>query len=790
MDDKPQIVPSIVIGIGGTGCDVVGELKRRVQNVHGDLPIIQYLAFDTDFKPKDNSVLEDSEFNQLTVENADDYIQGISDGYYPEMSAWWPDELKVVGDLAEGAKQVRALGRFALFKNIEYVRNAINNRINYIKSAQLKDDIEKRGYTVKRDFKVYIINSLGGGTGSGMFIDLAFNIRDIMKKGTINGYTILPEVFKISERDRHGISANAYAALMELDYYMDDTSGHFFSCRYNDLVEVSSRIRPFDYYYIIDAESEDNFSNIKYQDSVHLISNAIFLDLTSSVGLATDSAKTNIDSVLSQHIKIEKDGTRFAKAYGSLGSYSLYYPASEIKNVCTNRYAINLMEEILKRPENTKEMIDGSFHDIMTSSKTKLEISDLLNKLYKDKYTRPSQIDTIGEIKEEELINKLNDWNTKELKVINDEIALKIKAKRGEFFTDIQSYLQQELKAIVDNGSKGLAIGHILADKFDSYISAHIDTLSGTGNNLGKIEELKSELEQLDSECKITLSDLENIVSSKLVLFKGDKIKKHKERYINDCIEIYNKTMDLMKLKEIEILYTDLRTTISAVSGDISEIYRKLNNIQKSISINEEKLKHHLFEERGSFQLEKWVGGQEDEVDHFYEKYENALKDVRIMICQNRLYSYKDMSSDVICSEILDASAKQYTNLEIGIVEAITNVEATIKKIIGELNVHMTYTGQNKGFDPTHLPQINIMGMPKNLLKSANDSIAELPYSDDIRLVATKDSTRISDIIYKYGIPLMAMEPVTKLKSSYEVVIKNEEKPLHIFKIPDIPDIL
>lgn len=790
MEEKTQIVPSIVIGIGGTGCDVVEEMKKRVQKIHGDLPIIQYLVFDTDFKPKENSTLEDSEFNKITVEHADDYIQGIGDGYYPEISEWWPDDLKVIGDPAEGAKQVRAIGRFVLFKNIEYIRNVISNRISYIKSVQLKNEVEKRGYTVKRDFKVYIVNSLGGGTGSGMFIDMGFNVRDIMKKGTINGYTILPEVFKVSERDRHGISANAYAALKELDYYMDDTSGHFFQCKYNDLVEVSSRIRPFDYYYIIDTESEDNFSNIKYQDAVQLISNAIFLDLTSSVGLATDSAKTNIDSILRQHLKIEKEGKRFARAYGCLGSYSLYYPANEIKKVCTNRYATNLVKEILKTPENANEIVDGAFHDIITSSKTKLEISDLSHMLYKDKHTRPSQIDTTGDIKEDELINKLNEWNEKELKKINDEISLIIKAKRGEIFAELQDYLLQELKAIVNDGSKGLAIGHMLTDKLDSYISAHINTLSDAGSDMGKIKKIESELDQLGAECKITLTDLGEIISSKLVLFKGDKIKKHKERYINDCVEIYNKTIDLIKLKEIEILLTDVRNVVSTVNEDMSEIYRKLNNVKKSVSINEEKLKHHLFEERGSFQLEKWVGGQKDEVDRFYENYENGLKDVRIMICQNRLYGYKDMNSEEISDDILSASAKQYANLEIGIVESIKNVDDTIKKITEELNVHMTYTGQSRGFDPSQLPRINILGMPKNLLKAATDAVAELPYSDDIRLVPTKDSTRISDIIYKYGIPLMAMEPIAKLKYSYEAVIKNEEKPLHVFKIPDIPDIL
>jgi len=763
--------------------------------VYGDLPIIQYLAFDTDFK-KGDGVIEEAEFIRLTVEHADDYIKGID--HYPELKAWWPPDLYHIGDVKEGAKRIRPIGRFALFRNISKIRNIIQARLDYIRQPNHIDEVERAGYSVKRDLKVFIVNSLGGGTGSGMFLDLAFNIQDIVRVGKVNGYTILPTVFKMGEAERSSVAANTYAALKELDYYMNEGAGpeHFFNCKYGP-VELNISKKPFDRYYIIDAESEDHFVSIKYDDAVQAIAHSIFLDITSSVGLASDAMTTNIELKLKECL--DPENKKYVKAYASMGLYSLYYPAPEIKEACIYRYAESLVDEIIRPIEGINDMIESSLNDITTRSEVKFEIADLANIFYTKKFGIPSEIGgvSIDTIEDDKLVSKLSEWSIGEEKKVEGKISVEIKNEKEKALRKVRDYLEGEIKAVVEDSSKGLAVGKGVIDKLDEFITVHLKVLSGEeGENgeAGQIAKTEKERQELKELNKIVLTDLEGVISSKLVLFKADKIKKYRDAYLRKYVEYLNKYVDLLKEKEIKIFYTEVLSVLSDIRGDLDNIERKLRLLKKDFGEAKEKMLHRLHTEASYFQLEKWVGGTEENIESIYAKNEKPLREAKNEVCQNVLYDWKDYDIEDIRTALLRVSEMQYVNLRMNIRDVLPDLEGTIKDIIEKSKVQITESsiGIQRGFELSEMVEtVNILGVPRELRERVEGILNKVASDPSrFRVVATKDEIRISNVIYKYAIPLMGMEPVIDLKMDYERAMETRERPLHIIESSDLEEII
>jgi eukaryotic-like serine/threonine-protein kinase len=119
---------------------------------------------------------------------------------------------------------VRAFGRLALFDNYRLVAQRVRQEIETFLSGESlhkSNEATKLGLRSNRP-RAYIVAGLGGGTGGGMFLDLAFLIRQEMRSV---GF-FKPEVvglFLIPPADRSGPKnlalGNTYAALTELYHF-------------------------------------------------------------------------------------------------------------------------------------------------------------------------------------------------------------------------------------------------------------------------------------------------------------------------------------------------------------------------------------------------------------------------------------------------------------------------------------------------------------------------------------------------------------------------------------------
>jgi hypothetical protein len=234
---KPTIYPTLVIGVGGTGTNVARYVKRRFLRTWSDenidnLPsVLQILAVDTE--PLVNTPGEEPlyfhEFSFLGKFDATRLVQNRTN-HSPYLDWWqWNEGDIPLGYIHNGAKQLRPIGRLSFFRNYVTFKTMLIDKLNAMKEEPGIQEVQNHGFPVANDHRlIYIVSSLCGGTGAGMFLDVAHCVRHYAGANTtIVGIFMLPSVFEKSVRSdlqRRRIQANAYAALKELNHFHTNPS--------------------------------------------------------------------------------------------------------------------------------------------------------------------------------------------------------------------------------------------------------------------------------------------------------------------------------------------------------------------------------------------------------------------------------------------------------------------------------------------------------------------------------------------------------------------------------------
>ena len=243
MDEQASCA-TIAIGLGGTGVDCLRNLKRQVyarlqpDDPDADIPVyshIKFLAVDTD----KNSLAADGKIHSLdeTTEFFDISTAAISAliadteslATHPEFK-WLKTANRETGETGlkilsadAGAGGVRQIGRLLLIQ----------------KSAAFVAKIEqlireaKMGLPGGSDVNIHIFTGMGGGTGSGTFLDVCYLVQQALKNSAewghalTFGYFFLPDVnlskptISANPAISEYIKANGFAAMKELDYCMN-----------------------------------------------------------------------------------------------------------------------------------------------------------------------------------------------------------------------------------------------------------------------------------------------------------------------------------------------------------------------------------------------------------------------------------------------------------------------------------------------------------------------------------------------------------------------------------------
>jgi len=345
MADYIGMTPTVVIGLGGTGKEILIKIRRMIVESYGSLnalPIVSFLHIDTEQNAKVSEAqtvlkqdisLSPSEQVWAKVENAKAILNQLS--AYDYLAEWFPNQLKGTDSILAGAGQIRSLGKFAFSINYQTIKNSFNNAKSRIAGHE-KFMLDKWGLQLDKGVNIFVVCSLSGGTGSGMVLDLAYNLRDWMPPAELpqtSAYLVLPGAFSgLGDR----VIANAYAGLMELNHYSaNDTR---FECQYSSqasdrITSQSSQDVPFNFCYLV-GNSNDKVTLPSINSVLEMVAQNIFLDFSSGFSQYKKLVRDNIRKQWAS-----PDSMGYPQSFIAFGLSSIQFPIQRVVQACASRLA-------------------------------------------------------------------------------------------------------------------------------------------------------------------------------------------------------------------------------------------------------------------------------------------------------------------------------------------------------------------------------------------------------------------------------------------------------------------
>lgn len=217
---------NIVIGLGGTGKFCVRMVKTYAyerlrlndDDINGEFKHIRFFAVDTDFNNQSEEQEKVAYLRSLTTDDEEIDIDVSSAlqhmGREPWNDWWFLGDSDSTQPLGNGAGGERRLGRLYLSYAAQKVKNKISSAYQ-IATENINTDTA--------NIYFHIVSGMGGGTGSGTFIDMCYLLKQQYPNAHIIGYFFLPKVNADVVTDaetKNYILQNGYAAMQDLDYTM------------------------------------------------------------------------------------------------------------------------------------------------------------------------------------------------------------------------------------------------------------------------------------------------------------------------------------------------------------------------------------------------------------------------------------------------------------------------------------------------------------------------------------------------------------------------------------------
>lgn len=349
MADYIGMTPTVVIGLGGTGKEILTKIRRMIVESYGSLdslPIVSFLHIDTEQNAKvsepqvvlkQDISLRPAEQVWAKVEDAKAILNKLS--AYEYLAEWFPSQLKGTDSILAGAGQIRALGKFAFTLNYQTIRTSFNNAKAQIVGHE-KFMLDRWGVQLDKGINIFIVCSLSGGTGSGMVLDMAYNLRDWIPTSDLpqsSAYLLLPGAFSgLGDR----VVANAYAALMELNHY--SRSNTRFESQYSNspsdrISSQSGQDVPFNFCYLV-GNSNDKVTFSSLNAVLEMVAQNIFLDFNSGFSQYKKLVRDNIRKHWAS-----PDPLGYPQNFISFGLSSIQFPVKRVLNACAFRLAGQLI---------------------------------------------------------------------------------------------------------------------------------------------------------------------------------------------------------------------------------------------------------------------------------------------------------------------------------------------------------------------------------------------------------------------------------------------------------------
>jgi len=376
-----NISPAMIIGLGGSGQWALTYVKKNLLEQFKSVPPqIKILAFDTtgadtevnkgepieqiDEPAQIGSIhLDSSEFVYLGG-NIKKICEQTRQGKHNHIASWLQTDAYLGGrnnqiglsnddfNLSRGAGTRRQFGRMAIYYDLLQ-----HNDTKIL--GKISDGLQGIVTHSNPEFiNIFIVASIAGGTGSGMLIDIAHLTKILAEKMNpapkiiLRGYVVLHNTFQSVINVNH-IKPQAFAAVRELNRFMT-MFGEKYPINYTDdpnYLELHTiyESKLFDSCFLMEVQG--SLQDKKPKHSVYPgIADGITMMLDPRSGDAFQQHYKNVNNRLALVQKRKK-----IALYSSLGTFSFIFPAEEIIQSCSLRFASEFLENYFISSENRKD---------------------------------------------------------------------------------------------------------------------------------------------------------------------------------------------------------------------------------------------------------------------------------------------------------------------------------------------------------------------------------------------------------------------------------------------------
>ncbi|MEQ8221079.1 MAG: tubulin-like doman-containing protein [Candidatus Eremiobacterota bacterium] len=782
-----KFIPTLVIGLGGTGHRAVVKLKRLMQkNGLGELPVIKYLVFDCDTDEVIGSMsaaeMEPNEFFHITVKNAAAIIrEAHPGGAQPLIGKWIPKDF-TPNDIKDGAGQIRPSGRLSVFWNCQIIISAIAQALNQVTQIGNEKRMKDLGFELTRNdvIDVYIVSSVCGGTGSGTFLDIAYLTRQAclnagVSKINSTGIMVMAGAWTSGTRPV-GMEANAYAALKELDYFMDKKTT--FSCHYPSLPPVTTKEKPFDICYLVDSINANGRKLADIEEVTEMISDAAFLMIGTQVGKSLASPFDNIKPVLTNYEQAKNT------AYSGLGTSAIEYPTERILKINAFKLGQDIIENLLMKDKDWLKQSDNLADTFINKNQLDEENSDQLidRIILKPDGSRINIIispNRYDEISDKELSQKiLNDGQYYETQAMS-QIEGIMKANETQISDAALNALNEEIIRILNDPALGVEVAcrcleHLKGD-FDRY----------TEMMKQEKQSIDMQVEQLRSKIRNGQNELETVIKSWNLIGKKGRIRESRDSLVRGVQALLNNIIDERRRTIAITIYSNLQSAISRLRSRIDKVKNQLDMVCQDIRA---KYKNQLsIKERKGVLVTSII--EDNGIVALYDEYiKDIAKEKATFLSQyGPLVNFEHLSIDEIIGKVIEY-AKERFRLVLGqsIDDFIAaskdkvNIPSMVDDIIFKAAPYWNYNPamlQHGG----NVKQIVVLGVEDREKSMVVQEFKGRPFgAEEDNVSSTGDKDRITILNTVHGLPLFAISQMQNYRYSYDQVRESGAKPLHI----------
>jgi len=471
----------------------------------------------------------------------DDAVDRITAGNGMKKEHWWLQDRFINEnlDFAKGVVRKRGLG-----KAIYYKAYAEDDEISsYI-------DLPQKG-------KVAVLAGLGGGTGSGILIDLARHLRDRQRTAEITLFGILPNHVEGLEEN-----TNAHAALTELEYLALNGAGVFkdrilvpidptdFGGKTGDRIQTDQFLQELDEAMVYMMASYYNTRGLEdpFADSPDYAPFTIGIPQVLRYRVeAINEARENVRETLnkrSEALQIEEE------IYSTVQRY--------LDREYTTDYERGVREldeaDLRERLKQTRELMEFElFTDLNYQSVSIFE--DILEEAEQEAAAITDEIDLIS-------------TSMRAVDTSGDEV--------GTFVDNIDEHLAEILEQELQLISRRKEILEQLKVVDDNRVRDALEYLLNSGDDSSppgvKLNRLETQFEDLDEQRERLESDLEE-TTTELEEVREEQSAKV-ERMLTDWESSVEPKLDQLKQCDVDSVRSNLRT----LEGELDEFRTQIIN--------------------------------------------------------------------------------------------------------------------------------------------------------------------------------------------------------------------